>query len=245
MHAPPPITPHRPQPLVVAVVVLIGLLTTVTLPLSFPAGGGPTAFDRAIGDRVHERLDAHRGVYDALVVPSDAYIVLPLLLIGIGYCLWRRERWAAVFLLVVPELVVAINTWVLKPLWGRHLQHYLAYPSGHTVQFVAIATGLLLVAAAGWIRIALAAVALLALAAVAVGMIGLGYHYPTDIVGGTAFAAAAVTAAWSGLCRLRGRTDGRRDVGETRPAADTVVDTGFVPGQVGKPGAADGDQAGP
>ena len=182
----------------------------MTVPLSFPAGGGPTTFDSAIGDRVHEGLDARRGVYDALVVPSNAYIVLPLLLIGVLYCLRRRDWWGAGFLVVVPELVVAINTWALKPLWDRHLQHYLAYPSGHTVQFVAIATGVLLVAATVRWRIVIGVLAALALAAVAVGMVGRGYHYPTDVVGGAAFAIAAVTAGWTVTTTLRLRYESRR-----------------------------------
>ncbi len=201
--------------------VLIGFLITVTVPLTFPAGGGPTAFDRAIGDRVHDGLDAHPGIYHALVIPSDAYIVLPLLLLGMVYCALRRDWWAAGFLLIVPELVVAINTWALKPLWDRHLQHYLAYPSGHTVQFVAIATGLVLVAATVWLRVVVGLLAAVALAAVAVGMVGLGYHYPTDVVGGTAFAAAAVTAGWAAVTPRRTRdrhSESRHDPASADPA---------------------------
>lgn len=234
--APPPVARNRAY-VVAAAVTLIGLLITVTVPLSFPAGGGPTAFDRAIGDRVHEGLDAHRGVYDALVVPSDAYIVLPLLLIGVLYCARRRDWWGAGFLVLVPELVVAINTWALKPLWDRHLQHYLAYPSGHTVQFVAIATGLLLVAATVRLRLVLGMVAALALAAVAVGMVGLGYHYPTDVVGGTAFAVGAVTACWAVTTALRMRL-------ETRPLrAEAAGESGAgAQAESGEDAAGDSDR---
>lgn len=215
-------------------VILIGALITVTVPLTFPTGGGPTAFDRTIGDRIHDGLDAHPGIYHALVIPSDAYIVLPLLLIGMLYCAWRRDWWGAGFLLIVPELVVAVNTWALKPLWDRHLQHYLAYPSGHTVQFVAIATGLLLVAATVWMRVAVGMVGVVALVAVAVGMIGLGYHYPTDVVGGTAFAVAAVTAGWAVVTpwRLRDRHPATRD----NPASA---------GHIAAEAAAGADQPGP
>ncbi|PSR69316.1 hypothetical protein C8258_05340 [Nocardia sp. MDA0666] len=238
--APPPVARYRAR-LVAAAVTLIGLLITVTVPLSFPAGGGPTTFDSAIGDEVHEGLDAHRGVYDALVVPSNAYIVLPLLLIGVLYCLRRRDWWGAGFLVVVPELVVAVNTWALKPLWDRHLQHYLAYPSGHTVQFVAIATGVLLVAATVCWRIVIGVLAALALAAVAVGMVGRGYHYPTDVVGGTAFAIAAVTACWTVTTTVRLRYDNRRlraeDADETGAAGQAEPGVGDTDRTAGTPAA--------
>ncbi len=213
----------------------------MTVPLSFPAGGGPTTFDSAIGDEVHEGLDAHRGVYDALVVPSNAYIVLPLLLIGVLYCVRRRDWWGAGFLVVVPELVVAINTWALKPLWDRHLHHYLAYPSGHTVQFVAIATGVLLVAATVRWRIVIGVLAALALAAVAVGMVGRGYHYPTDVVGGTAFAIAAVTACWTVTTTLRLRYENRRlraeDADETGTGGQAESGRGDTDRTAGTPAA--------
>lgn len=229
MYAPPPVARHRLPPVPTAAVVLIGLLITATVPLTFPAGGGPTGVDRAIGDRVHDDLDAHPGIYHALVIPSNAYIVLPMLLVGMMYCAWRRDWWGAGFLLIVPELVVAINTWALKPLWGRHLQHYLAYPSGHTVQFVAIAMGLALVAATARLRITVGLVTAVALVAVAVGMVGLGYHYPTDVVGGTAFAMAAVTAGWAAVApwRIRHRPAGSQgDAGSDEPVAAVETATG-------------------
>ncbi|ATL67567.1 phosphatase PAP2 family protein [Nocardia terpenica] len=200
MNRPLVLTPRR---VAASATVAIGVLVTVLLPLSFPAGGGPTGFDRAIGDRIHRALDAHPGVYRALVIPSNAYVLIPLLAIGVLWYAWRRQWWRAGFLLVVPELVVAVNTWALKPLWHRHLQHYLAYPSGHTVQFVAIAAAFVLVATTLRVRVIEITVAAVVFAGVAVGMIGLGYHYPTDIVGGIATAVAAVLVA-SAVCAVVG-----------------------------------------
>lgn len=199
--------------MVTAAVVVLGLLITVTIPLTFPPDGGPTALDRAIGDRVHTELDNHPGLYHALVVPSNAYVVLPILLIGVLCCLYRRDWWGAGFLIVVPELVVALNTWVLKPLWGRHLDDYLAYPSGHTVQFTAIVTGVLLIVANTRVRIAIAVIAACALVAFSVGMIGLGYHHPSDIAGGAAVALAAVVGCWAVSAVLRRRVETRPDSG--------------------------------
>ncbi|WP_280314395.1 phosphatase PAP2 family protein [Nocardia wallacei] len=175
-----------------------GVLVVVLLPLTFP-GGGATGFDRVVGEWVRAGLGAHPRVFEGLVVPSNAYVLLPVLVIGVvGYGV-RREWWRAGFLLVAPEVAVAVNTWVLKPLWDRPLQDYLAYPSGHTVHFVAIATAFVLLAEHQRIRAAQVAVAAVLLAGVAVGMVGLGYHYPTDILGGTAAAIALVTAMYAAL----------------------------------------------
>ncbi|WP_280276482.1 phosphatase PAP2 family protein [Nocardia wallacei] len=188
-----------PRRVALPATVALGVLVAVVLPLTFPSGGGPTAFDRVVGEWVRSALGAHPGVFDVLVVPSNAYVLLPLLVIGtVGYAV-RREWWRAGFLLVAPELAVAINTWVLKPLWDRPLQDYLAYPSGHTVHFVAIATAFVLLAEDRRLRTAQLTVSAVLLVGVAVGMVGLGYHYPTDILGGTAAAIALVTAMYAAL----------------------------------------------
>ncbi len=184
---------------VVAVVVCV--LVTAGVPLTF-SGDGPTAVDRVVGEWVDGALGGHPGVYRVLVIPSNAYVLLPLLVGGVVWFAWRREWWRAGFLLVAPELAVAVNTWVLKPLWHRHLEDYLAYPSGHTVHFVAVATAFVLIADEYRTRMAEAVAAAVLLACVAVGMVGLGYHYPTDILGGTAAAIALVTASYSVALRL-------------------------------------------
>lgn len=103
-------------------------------------------------------------------------------------------------MVVIPEVAVGINSWVLKPLWDRPLHDYLAYPSGHTVYLVAIATAFVLLTDSPRARVRTAALAIAALLCAAIGMIGLGYHLPTDILGGAAAAIAMVTA----LCRLTG-----------------------------------------
>ncbi|MGV9679863.1 phosphatase PAP2 family protein [Nocardia sp. NPDC003482] len=185
------------------VAVAAGALTTALLPLGFPANGGPTDLDRAVGAEVDRTVGP--SVLDALVVPSNGYVVLPLLALAALWCALRRRWWAVAFLLVVPELVVAVNTWLLKPLWHRHLHDYLAYPSGHTVQFVAVATAFVLVLERARARIVAAAVAVVVLAGVAVGMVGLGYHYPTDVLGGAGAAIALVTASYGAAVAIRAR----------------------------------------
>ncbi|MGF6886855.1 membrane-associated phospholipid phosphatase [Nocardia sp. GAS34] len=213
-----PSTPAIRSTALLATIVLLGVLITVLLPLTFPPGAGPTGFDRAVDSWVHTTFDAHPAVLRILVTPSDAYVIVPVMLLGALWYAWRRDWWRAGFLLVAPELVVALNTFALKYVWHRHLHHYLAYPSGHTVQFVAIATGFVLVAPTARVRAAEFAVAAVLLVAIAIGMIGFGYHYPTDIVSGAAIAVALTTALYAAFSPGRtARTPRPRTTAATRP----------------------------
>lgn len=60
-------------------VVISGALIAVLLPLTFPHSGGPTGVDGALADPIHSAADGHPGVYRALVIPSNGYILIPLL----------------------------------------------------------------------------------------------------------------------------------------------------------------------
>ncbi|MFG1798096.1 phosphatase PAP2 family protein [Nocardia sp. NPDC049149] len=171
---------------------------TAALPLTFPADGGPTALDRAVVTRIHTALDDRPGVYDALVFPSNWYVLMPLLLLACAWFAYRAEWRSAALMLVVPELTAGLNAVVWKPLWQRHLHDYLAYPSGHTVHLVAIAATFFVLSRSVRTRLSTLIVTAVALLAAAVGMIGLDYHWPTDILGGTAAAIAMVLAlTWS------------------------------------------------
>ena len=174
--------------------IALGGAVTLALPSTFPSDGGPSELDDSLAEPVHTALDSHHGVADVLVIPSNAYILLPLLLLGCAWFGYRREWSRAALMLVAPELIVAINTWLLKPLWHRHLHDYLAYPSGHTVHLVAIATAFIVLTDSPRARAVVLTVSVVGLAAAAVGMIALGYHLPTDILGGIAAAIALTTA---------------------------------------------------
>jgi undecaprenyl-diphosphatase len=176
-----------------ATAVIAGVLVTLLLPLTFPADGGPTGFDHAVGDPLHRAAGAHREVFRAMVITNRAYVVIPVLLLVVLWYSWRRDWWSAGFLLIAPELVVTFNTWVLKPMWGRHLGAYYGYPSGHTVEFIGVVTGFVLVSATVRARIVAITVGTVVMVVSGAGMIGRGYHYPTDVLGGIAAAIALVT----------------------------------------------------
>lgn len=192
------------------VAIVVSAAVTGLVPLTFPPDGGATAFDRAVATRIHSAFDARSGIYEALVLPSNGYILLPLLLLA-GAWFGYRGRWRrAAIMVLVPELALGLNALLWKPLWDRHLHDYLAYPSGHTVHLVAIATAFIVLTDSIRARLIAFAVAVAAVLAAAVGMIGLDYHLPTDIIGGAAVAIATVLAlCWvaQALFDRTGRTE--------------------------------------
>ncbi|WP_336082166.1 phosphatase PAP2 family protein [Nocardia sp. SSK8] len=178
-----------------AAAVGAGAATTVTLGLTLPADDGPSAFDTAVAEPVRDAVSPAAAHW--LVAPSNGPVVLILLLAACAWFAVRGQWWRAATMLVVPEVALAVNTWVLKPLWDRQLHDYLAYPSGHTVHLVAVATTFACLVTGARTRIAVAVLTLLALAASAAGMIELGYHHPTDVLGGAAAAVAlAIGGCW-------------------------------------------------
>lgn len=192
--------PARPDPWIrraaLPVLILAGVIVTVLVPLSFPADGGSTSVDLTLERHIHSALDAHTWVYRVLVFPSNSYVVLPLLVAFAAWFAYRRQWWAAGFALLAPEVVVAVNTYALKPFWDRKLDHYLAYPSGHTVQLVAVVMAFVLVSESARVRAVSAIAMVVVLPAVMIGMVGFGYHHPTDVLGGTAAAIALVCALY-------------------------------------------------
>ncbi|MFI7116396.1 phosphatase PAP2 family protein [Amycolatopsis sp. NPDC049868] len=131
-----------------------------------------------------------------LVLPTEAYVLIPVAVLTAVLCLIGGRRLEAALMLVGPLVAILSNTWVLKPLFDRWKYTYLAYPSGHTVALVAVLTVLILLARPGVATAVIATVGAVVLCGVTIGMIGLGYHYLTDVVGGTLFAVATVCATW-------------------------------------------------
>ncbi|TVT32470.1 phosphatase PAP2 family protein, partial [Amycolatopsis rhizosphaerae] len=132
------------------------------------------------------------GLLDLFVQPTEPYVLLPLIALITLLCALGRHWRGALLCVAGTAIPVALNSWVLKPLFDRHLKDYLAYPSGHTVSLVAVLTVLVLLARPGTGRLVSGALAVLVTAVAGVGLVGLGYHYPIDVAGGALFAVAAV-----------------------------------------------------
>ncbi|MEU4651793.1 phosphatase PAP2 family protein [Nocardia fluminea] len=170
-----------------------GAAMTAAIPLTFSANGGPSELDAVVPQDT-----VSPGLAQVLVAPSNAPVVVALLVAACAFFALRRQWWQAVTMLVVPEIALAVNTWLLKPLWDRQLNDHLAYPSGHTVHLVAVATTFACLLTDLRARIAVATLTVLALIAITPAMAELGYHHPTDVLGG----AAAATSMAIGLCWL-------------------------------------------
>ncbi|MEU0537167.1 phosphatase PAP2 family protein [Amycolatopsis tolypomycina] len=164
-------------------------LLALLLGLPFAGGTAPGALDAAAAGAV-----AHLGpgVARALVLPTEPYVVLVLGLLGVFRCLRAGRRWEAAVALAAPVLAILLTAWLLKPLYDRWKNDTLVYPSGHTVSLAAVLTVLVLVTR----RVVVVVLAAVALLAAAAGLVGMGYHYLTDVVGGTLFAVSVVLFSW-------------------------------------------------
>ncbi|MFC3449035.1 phosphatase PAP2 family protein [Amycolatopsis speibonae] len=145
---------------------------------------------------VERAFGSDTGLLRLLVLPTEAYVLIPVAAVTVALCLAARRKPEAALTVAGPLVAIFANTWVLKPLFDRWKNTYLAYPSGHTVALVAVLTVLVLLARPGVATAVISVVGAVVLAGVTIGMIGLGYHYLTDVVGGTLFAIATVCATW-------------------------------------------------
>ncbi|GHF65353.1 hypothetical protein GCM10017566_43610 [Amycolatopsis bartoniae] len=147
----------------------------------------PEVLQRGRGDGT-----AQHALLTLLVQPTEPYVLIPLVAVMVAVSALHRDRAAVLLCLAGPTVPLALNTWLLKPLFGHHIDGYLAYPSGHTVGLVSVLAVLVLLARPGTARATTALVAAAVTTAAGFGLVGFGYHYPVDVVGGTCFAVAAV-----------------------------------------------------
>ncbi|SDJ42715.1 phosphatase PAP2 family protein [Streptomyces indicus] len=129
--------------------------------------------------------------------------------VAVVVCLVLRRPRGAVLVVAGAALSVGVTS-ALKSVVGRTIHgEFLSYPSGHTAFVTAVALALALIVAgrhggareAGQpgVRVTVLALgaALVAGAAMGWAQVGLGAHYPTDVLGGWCTALAVVPAvAW-------------------------------------------------
>jgi undecaprenyl-diphosphatase len=172
--------------------------------------------DSSLLHALNEFLFRHDGVEDPLlfyVNASEALFVATLAVVfmvarGARNVAWRRAAVAAVLsaglgLLaakLISELVDRARPFVAEP----HQVHLFAahaadpgFPSDHATAAFAIAVAILLRKRTwGWVALGFATV-------LAIGRVGLGVHYPSDVLAGAALGSAAALALWAPPLRAR------------------------------------------
>jgi undecaprenyl-diphosphatase len=200
--APPPLLHGRR---LVAAIIGLAAVGVAVLGVHYADESGPGRIDSAIDTRVRHRLRGHLRFLHHLVSLADPVsVVVGCAALAVLFLLARRRR-AALLAVLGPALAAGVAEFVLKPLINRRINDSLSFPSGHTTAAVSVAV-VIAVALLGpsrprWpgaLRYALAVVALLGAAAVATALVGSGYHYSTDTLGGFCVAVGVVlTAAWT------------------------------------------------
>jgi membrane-associated phospholipid phosphatase len=189
----------------VAGVIALAALGTTVLGLHYAGGHSPGPLDTAIDSHLQHRLRGQLRFLHHLVTLADPVSVIVLCAALAAIFLLSGRRRAAVLAVLGPLVAAGFTEFVLKPLVGRRLLDNLSFPSGHTTAAVSVAV-VVVVALLGpsrpsWpaiVRWTASALALLVAAAVATALVGSGYHYATDTVGGFCVAVGVVlSVAWA------------------------------------------------
>jgi membrane-associated phospholipid phosphatase len=184
----------------------------------FARQSAPDAFDRVLDDPVISVLGGHASLLHWMEYPGTQVPALVLSLAMAIACLSARRLNGVVLALSAVLVATRLDEWLLKPLFHRTYLGALSYPSGHTTSVASLAAAYVVLfllparvpRARPWLLAGLAV--LLALVVItALGVIGLQWHYFTDVVGGAAVGVATVCAlsllldgAWRWLGLIRG-----------------------------------------
>lgn len=163
--------------------------------------GAMLPLDTAIMEWLGARRTA--GLIDAMLVMSFVADGTTMIILGLGMSvlLWRLAgRRAGLALLLgggIGELMYSAAKWAFRRPRPDILEKlsssgWYSYPSGHTTLSVIVLTlGLVLLAdALPRVRVPLLLLAVIAPCCVAFSRVGLGVHYPSDVVGGLALGVA-------------------------------------------------------
>lgn len=157
---------------------------------------GSSRIGRSLGE-LHAGWSWSPG-FPQLIAGTGLPFAAAVIAVGFALVSWRRrDRYAVVLSLLGPSLAVLLTDAVAKPIVGRHRGGGLAYPSGHATGAAAVAVvALLLLYRWGGSRalVGFGPVALVLPAMMGLALVRFGWHYPTDVVGGTAMGAATALA---------------------------------------------------
>lgn len=187
-------TPDAAFPRSLTVTAVSSGVLALVLGIAVAGERRPTAVDAAFESAVDESVGG-TWLPHVLVGPTEPWAVLAVLVAVVAVGVVRRRADVVALAVVGPAFAVSLNTWVLKPAFGRYYDDHLAYPSGHTVSLVAAVTVVAFAVRSIRARVLTITSGGLLTAGAAVGMAGLDYHYVSDVAGGAATAVSLVSGA--------------------------------------------------
>jgi membrane-associated phospholipid phosphatase len=195
-----------------AVVAVLAAAVVAVLAMQYAGDTSPGRVDGHL-DRAVDALPGH-GLARAVTVFGSPEVVTVAAVAVAVVCLLGGQLRAAVLAVTGPGVTGLVTTFG-KPAVERTIGHQgaLAFPSGHTggSTSLALVVALLLAAAFGLGARGTALLAAVCAAvsggAVGTGMVVIGAHYPTDVVGGFCAAVASVLTVALALDALVPRRD--------------------------------------
>jgi membrane-associated phospholipid phosphatase len=180
-----------------AVVAVLAATVVAVLGARYAGDSRPGRVDGNLDDAVDALPDPGHGLARAVTLLGTPAVVAVVAVVLALVCLLARRPRAAVLAVAGPGLTGLITT-LGKPVVDRTIGDGLAFPSGHTGGATSLALVIALLVA-GLLRLGTRDTAVLAVTcavagggAVGTGMVIIGAHYPTDVVGGFCAAVAAV-----------------------------------------------------
>lgn len=201
-----------------AVVIVIGaVLATAALGVRYAHTRTPGRFDRHLDAAIQRRVADHPHLVVHIVDLADpgSIIVICAVLCAL-FLLLNRTR-LAVLAVLGPALAGGLVDLVLKPLFDRHIDTSLSFPSGHTAATASLAL-VVICAMVGpgrlqWpvgLRWLIAVAATASVPIIAIALVGGGYHYATDTIGGLLVAIACVLSVALMIDAIAGQQEGYR-----------------------------------
>jgi undecaprenyl-diphosphatase len=201
-----------------AVVIVIGaVLATAALGVRYGHTRTPGRFDRHLDAAIQRRVAGHPHLVLRIIDLADpgSIVVICALLCAL-FLLLNRTR-LAVLAVLGPALAGGLVDLVLKPLFNRHLGTMLSFPSGHTAATASLAL-VVICAMVGpgrlqwplFVRWLIAVAATASVPIIAIALVGGGYHYATDTIGGLFVAIACVLSVALVIDAIAGQPTGYR-----------------------------------